>query len=107
MLCVNGWGRDGRYYGSGMGALRERNGVGMDVITVYYGADMNALLRHVRDLGFSSAENTVPTCVFGMLPKRNTGLIARETGCARLGCREVPKTLQMPVYSSCDPKETP
>ena len=33
---------------------------------------MNALLRHVRDLGFSSAENTMPTCVFGMLPKRNT-----------------------------------
>ena len=27
MLCVNGWGRGGRHYGSGMDALRETDGV--------------------------------------------------------------------------------
>ena len=28
MLCVNGWGRGGRYYGSGMDALRNGQGRG-------------------------------------------------------------------------------
>ena len=39
MLCVNGWGRGGHYYGSGMDALRERMGSGGR----YYGSDMDAL----------------------------------------------------------------
>ena len=42
MLCVNRWSRGGRYYGSSMDALHEQ---------------MWAL---------ASAENTVPTVVFGM-----------------------------------------
>ena len=50
MLCVSGWGRGGRYYGSGMDALRERMGSGWTLFRFRHG----------------SAENPVPTSVFGM-----------------------------------------
>ena len=35
--CVNGWGRGGRYYGSGMDALRERMGWGWTLLRFRHG----------------------------------------------------------------------
>ena len=37
MLCVNGWGRGGHYYGYGMDALRERMGWGWTFLRFRHG----------------------------------------------------------------------
>ena len=44
MLCVNGWGRGGRYYGSGMDALRERMRSGWTLLR----SGMDALRERMR-----------------------------------------------------------